>query len=348
MYKLPTIRWENGKVILIDQTRLPLEYRELECSNYLDMADAIKKLKVRGAPAIGVAAAYGIVLGAMAIKTDNKEEFIKKVYDIAEEIKSTRPTAVNLFWAVNRMLNKLNMNRDKNIDDIKKLLLDEAQKMAQEDVETNRMIAENGKDLIKDGFSILTHCNTGALATVDIGTALGIIVAAHKEGKKIHVFVDETRPLLQGARLTAWELNREGISMTLITDNMAAFFMSKKKVDMVIVGADRIALNGDTANKIGTYGLAVLAKYHNIPFYVAAPLSTVDFGIKSGQEIPIEERNPEEVTNIAGIRVAPEGVKVSNPAFDVTPGELITAIITEKGIAYPPYCQSLLKLKSKI
>jgi len=332
---------------LIDQTVLPHEKKYIRCYTCNDVAQAIKDMIVRGAPAIGVSAAYGLVLGAAEYKSDDIEGFINHIEAAAETLRKTRPTAVNLFWAIQRMLKVVRDNKDKPVDDIKDMMLNEANNMAQEDIEINRRIGRWGQELIKDGDVILTHCNAGALATVGYGTALGVIRAAHEAGKNISVFADETRPYLQGARLTAWELMEDGIPVTLITDNMAGYFMKNGTITAVIVGADRIAANGDVANKIGTYSLAVLAKENDIPFYVAAPVSTLDLSLESGQHIPIEERDEREVTHIGGIRVAPYGVKVANPAFDVTPHIYVTAIITELGVVYPPYCENLKKLIKK-
>ncbi len=310
---------------LIDQTVLPHEKKYIRCYTCNDVAQAIKDMIVRGAPAIGVSAAYGLVLGAAEYKSDDIEGFINHIEAAAETLRKTRPTAVNLFWAIQRMLKVVRDNKDKPVDDIKDMMLNEANNMAQEDIEINRRIGRWGQELIKDGDIILTHCNAGALATVGYGTALGVIRAAHEAGKNISVFADETRPYLQGARLTAWELMEDGIPVTLITDNMAGYFMKNGTITAVIVGADRIAANGDVANKIGTYSLAVLAKENDIPFYVAAPVSTLDLSLESGQHIPIEERDEREVTHIGGIRVAPYGVKVANPASDVTPHIYVTA-----------------------
>lgn len=337
--------YENGVLRLLDQTKLPAETIWHELTTHEQVAKAIKDMIVRGAPAIGATAAYGMVIGVNGIETANRDEFFEKLESIADEMKNTRPTAVNLFWAVDRMVKKANENKDKSINEIKRIMLEEARKMDREDVESNRKIGEYGNQLIKSGDTILTHCNAGSLATCDYGTALGVIRAAHEAGKKIHVFADETRPYLQGARLTAYELMQDGIPVTLICDNMAGYFMRKGEISCCIVGADRIAANGDTANKIGTYTVAVLAKENNIPFYVAAPVSTIDFSIATGDEIIIEERDHREVTHIGNIRLAPEGVAVKNPAFDVTPNCYITAIITEKGILYPPFSDSIRKLK---
>lgn len=337
--------FENGVLKLIDQTKLPVETVWHEYKSYKQVAKAIKDMIVRGAPAIGVTAAYGMVIGANGINTDDRDEFFKELNEIAEEMKNTRPTAVNLFWAVDRIMKKAYENKDRSIDEIREEMLSEAQKMDREDVEKNRRIGEYGNQLINNNDTILTHCNAGSLATCDYGTALGVIRAAHEAGKEIQVYADETRPYLQGARLTAYELMHDGIPVTLICDNMAGYFMRKGEINCCIVGADRIALNGDTANKIGTYTVAVLAKENNIPFYVAAPSSTIDFSIATGEEIIIEERDHREVTHIKGIQLAPDGVKVKNPAFDVTPNSYITAIITERGILYPPFTESIKKLK---
>ncbi|MHA1506562.1 MAG: S-methyl-5-thioribose-1-phosphate isomerase [Candidatus Asgardarchaeia archaeon] len=333
-----TIRFEENKVVMIDQNLLPTELKELECRTYKEVAEAIRTMKIRGAPAIGVAAAMGIALAAINSKAKSKEELLNDVKKAADELRSTRPTAVNLFWAIERMLKCVDV--EESIEGIKERLLKEALKMAEEDVDTNMKIGEFGKNLIEDGDRILTHCNAGSLATVYYGTALGVIRAAFEEGKKIEVFADETRPKLQGARLTAFELSYDGIPVTVITDNMAGYLMSKGMIDKVIVGADRILRTGHVINKIGTYSLAILAKYHGIPFYVAAPTSTFD--LKSElKDVIIEERDPREVTHINGVRIVPEGVKVMNPAFDITPPELLSAIITEKGILKKPYEKSI-------
>ncbi|MFS8500697.1 MAG: S-methyl-5-thioribose-1-phosphate isomerase [Caldicoprobacter sp.] len=342
------IEWKNDRLCLLDQTLLPHQKKYVECYTYSDVARAIKEMIVRGAPAIGVSAAYGMVLGAAEYKGDDVEGFIKHLEKVSELLKDTRPTAVNLFWAIERMLKVAYDNRQASVEDIKDLLLKEADRMAQEDVETNRRIGYFGQQLLQDGAVVLTHCNAGALATVGYGTALGVIRAAREAGKNISVYADETRPYLQGARLTAWELMEEGIPVTLITDSMAGYFMKKGIISAVIVGADRIAANGDVANKIGTYTLAVLAKENRVPFYVAAPLSTLDLSIESGDDIPIEERDEREVTHIGGVRIAPYGVKVANPAFDVTPNQYVTAIITDAGVVYPPYKQNLQKLVNKV
>jgi methylthioribose-1-phosphate isomerase len=331
------INFNNNILELIDQTKLPNERVILRCRTYDEVARAIRDMVVRGAPAIGITAAYGLAIGAFAIEAETSTQFFDKFESICETMRSTRPTAVNLFWAVERIRSKALSSKDRNIDEIRNIILSEAVLMDKEDVDTNHLIGRHGSSLIKDNWTVLTHCNAGALATADYGTALGVIRAAHESGKKIHVIADETRPYLQGARLTAWELKEDGIPVSLICDNMAGHFMKLGKIDCVITGADRIASNGDAANKIGTYSLSVLAKENNIPFYIAAPISTIDFSIESGSQIPIEERNPQEVTHIKGIRIAPEGVNALNPAFDVTPAKYITAIITEKGVVYPPY-----------
>jgi methylthioribose-1-phosphate isomerase len=339
------MRWtEEGCLELLDQTRLPLEIKYLKCTDYPDVAGAIKCLAVRGAPAIGAAAAYGLALAAQRIKAGAKEEFVANVEEVARQLAATRPTAVNLSWALERLLQKLRGVDSGDPGALRAALLEEAHAIYSEDVAGNRKMGEYGQELIPDGARILTHCNAGALATAGYGTALGVIRAAREAGKNVSVFADETRPLLQGARLTAWEMLQEGIPVTLITDNMAGYLMAMKKVDLVIVGADRIAANGDVANKIGTYGVAVLAGEHGIPFYVAAPLSTVDLSLPAGDRIPIEEREHHEVTSFAGQPVAPPGVKVWNPAFDVTPNRLVTAIITDRGVVYPPYTENLKKI----
>ncbi|HAS17653.1 MAG TPA: S-methyl-5-thioribose-1-phosphate isomerase [Nitrospiraceae bacterium] len=333
---VPTIEWKDGVVRMLDQTRLPLEVTFFDCRTYHDVAKGIKDLIIRGAPAIGIAAAMGVALGAQEINTKNFKNFYDELEKVCNHIGSTRPTAVNLFWAINRMKEFTLSNKEKPIIEIKKVLIDEANRILQEDIEACKTMGRHGAQFIKDGDTILTHCNAGALATGGYGTALGVIRAAKEEGKEIKVFADETRPVLQGARLTAWELMEDGIAVTLITDNMAGYFMKKGMINLCIVGADRIARNGDVANKIGTYSVAVLAREHGIPFYVAAPLSTIDFNIPSGEHIPIEERNPAEVSHIFGkTQIAPSKVRILNPAFDVTPARYIAAIITEKGCFKP-------------
>jgi methylthioribose-1-phosphate isomerase len=328
------IEWKGDMVKLLDQTLLPAEEVYLEITEYHEIMTAIKELKIRGAPAIGVAGAYGMVLGAMQILAKSKATFLSELHDVAIAISGTRPTARNLFWAIERM--ELAAVKGKNVEEIKTILLKEAKKIHNEEADATIELSKNGQELIKDGYTILTHCNTGPLATTGYGTALGIIIYAHMQGKKVQVYADETRPLLQGARLTTWELRKIGIPVTLITDSMAGYFMKKGKIDCVIVGADRIAANGDTANKIGTYSVAVLAKENRVPFYVAAPTSTFDLSLSTGARIPIEQRNQAEVTHIKGIAIAPRDVNAANPAFDVTPNKYITAIITEKGIIRKP------------
>lgn len=340
---MDTMRWVDGCLEILDQTLLPGKQAYIRCRCYDNVGQAICRLSVRGAPAIGTAAAYGLYLGAVAVKAENRPEFIDQVEKVAAELVATRPTAVNLQWAVDRLLGVLR-NTAGDVSELKKALLAEAHAIHQEDLDNNKKMGAYGQVMVPQKAAILTHCNAGALATAGVGTALGVIRAAHRAGKQVEVYADETRPLLQGARLTTWEMLQEGIPVTLITDNMAGYLMAQGKVDLVIVGADRIAANGDTANKIGTYSVAVLAKEHGIPFYVAAPMSTIDFGISSGSEIPIEFRDQQEVTHFAGVRVAPEGVEVWNPAFDVTPAPLIKAIITDLGVAYPPYNATLAKM----
>jgi methylthioribose-1-phosphate isomerase len=329
---------------MIDQTRLPGEEIYNIYTDFQGVAEAIRGMIIRGAPAIGVAAAMGIALGARGIIADTHESFFKQLDNICDVMARTRPTAVNLFWAINRMKQVARSNQDQSLDAIRDILKSEAIGIEEEDVAICREIGTNGLSLIKEGATILTHCNAGGLATAGYGTALGVIRAAHEAGKNIRVIADETRPWLQGARLTAWELMKDGIPVTLISDNMAGWLMQKGEIDCCVVGADRIAANGDTANKIGTYSVAVLAKEHNIPFYVAAPISTLDLSLSSGEQIPIEERTVTEVTEIKGIRIAPAGVKVRNPAFDVTPARYVTAIITEKGIARGDYTSQLRAL----
>jgi len=336
------IEWKGDMVKLLDQTLLPAEEVYLEITEYHEIMTAIKELKIRGAPAIGVAGAYGMVLGAMQILAKSKATFLSELHDVAIAISGTRPTARNLFWAIERM--ELAAVKGKNVEEIKTILLKEAKKIHNEEADATIELSKNGQELIKDGYTILTHCNTGPLATTGYGTALGIIIYAHMQGKKVQVYADETRPLLQGARLTTWELRKIGIPVILITDSMAGYFMKKGKIDCVIVGADRIAANGDTANKIGTYSVAVLARENGVPFFVAAPVSTLDLTLASGDQIPIEQRAAAEVTHVFGHRVAPEGTVVENPAFDVTPSRYVTAIITENGVARAPYEESLKKI----
>jgi methylthioribose-1-phosphate isomerase len=329
--------WHNNSVSLIDQTRLPNEYAFVEIHRCSDMAQAIKTMIVRGAPAIGVAAAYGMYLGAREIETSDRNQFLTQLEQVAQLLRTTRPTAVNLFWAISRML-KIAYETLGTVEDIKETLLNTARSINAEDLQTCYAIGDNGLKILpqtQEKVTILTHCNAGALATAGYGTALGVVRSAFREGRLARVFADETRPRLQGAKLTAWECVQEGIPVTLITDSMAAHCMKQGLIDVVVVGADRIAANGDAANKIGTYSLALVAKAHNIPFYVAAPLSTVDFSLSHGNEIPIEERDPEEIYQVGETIITPTGAEFYNPAFDVTPAQLITAIITENGVFAP-------------
>jgi methylthioribose-1-phosphate isomerase len=337
-----TIEWKDDGVQMIDQRILPAkeEYHTYRTAG--EVAEAIKSMVIRGAPAIGVAAAMGIALGAQQL--DSEDGLEERFEQICSTLHDTRPTARNLFWAIERMKSVFDLHRQEGLESLKRALKDEALNIHAEDIEINRRMGQFGQELLKERTTVLTHCNAGALATAGYGTALGVIRAAREEGKEVHVFADETRPFLQGARLTAWEMVKENIPCTLITDNMAGHFMKSGRIDTVIVGADRIARNGDTANKIGTYSVAVLAREHGIPMYVAAPLSTIDLSLDTGEQIPIEERAASEVGEVQGHRVAPEGVGISNPAFDVTPARFITAIITEAGIAYPPYTESLVAL----
>lgn len=336
-----TIDWTDGKVMMLDQSRLPLEVRYIECTDYEMVAEGIRKLWIRGAPAIGIAAAMGIALGAQEIKAGSFEDFSLQLEPVFSTIIATRPTAVNIEWAAARLKKLLLSNKGKSIGELKKLLVEEAKGILKEDIEVNKRIGRLGAGLIKSGNTIITHCNAGSLATGGYGTATAPIRVAVEEGKKIHVFADETRPVLQGCRLTAWELMQDGIPVTLITDNTAGAIMKRGEIDLAIVGTDRTAANGDVANKIGTYTLAILCKEHGIPFYVAAPTSSIDFTIDSGDLIPIEERDPEEVTTIGGCQIAPDGVDVRNLAFDVTPAKYVTRIITEKGIFKPENLRDL-------
>jgi len=334
-----TIQWTSDGVVMIDQTRLPREEVYVTCRDYREVADAIRTMVIRGAPAIGVAAAMGVALGALR-STNLDAEFDT----ICDTLARTRPTAVNLFWAIDRMKRVYRSLQGCSVETIRERLVAEAIEIRREDIAINEAIGRHGAELIPDGKTVLTHCNAGALATAGYGTALGVIRAAVAAGKKIDVFADETRPFLQGARLTVWELMRDGIPATLITDNMAGHFLKTGRIGCVVVGAYRIAANGDVANKIGTYSVAVLARENGVPFYVAAPVSTLDLTLASGDLIPIEQRPAEEVTHVFEVPIAPEGVAVENPAFDVTPNRYVTAIITERGIARPPYTESLKKL----
>lgn len=340
------IRWEKDRLLLLDQTRLPEKETYVTCRTYQDAARAIKTMIVRGAPAVGITAAMGIALGAQAIPGGGKKKFLARFEKICNAIGSTRPTAVNLFWAIERMKVLVHQEPFPPLPDLKEQLKQEAEAILAEDILGNKRIGRYGSRLIKDGDTILTHCNAGALATGGYGTALGVVRGAMEQGKKIAVIADETRPFLQGARLTAWELKKDGIPVTVITDNMAGAMMRQKRINAVIVGADRIAANGDVANKIGTYSLALLAKEHRIPFYVAAPLSTIDFAVKTGEKIPIEERNGKEVSHFQGKRLVPRGIAVWNPAFDVTPQKLVSALITDAGIVRRPYRRNLKRLLS--
>jgi methylthioribose-1-phosphate isomerase len=341
---IPTISWKNGNVKLIDQTKLPGKFVFITCRDVETLWHAIKRLSVRGAPALGVAAAFGILLGLKKFKGNNSKDFLRHIEKVAQYIGTSRPTAVNLFNALEQMLDVAREHSTSSVVEMKKRLTKEATRILEEDRRTCRLIGNYGEKLIKSGTNILTICNAGALATVDYGTALGVFYSAKAAKKKFHVYSCETRPLLQGARLTVWELLQEKIPTTLICDNMAATLMKQGKIQAVIAGADRIAANGDTANKIGTYSLAVLAKYHQIPFYIAAPFSTFDLHTPSGEKIPIEERPRYEVTHFSGQPTTVDAVDVCNPAFDVTDHQLISGIITEKGIIYPPYKINIRKI----
>ncbi len=341
---LETLKWTDSGVLFIDQTKLPVEEIWVNCPNYEAVANAIRTMIVRGAPAIGVAAALGIALGARELNVTSISEFRNGFGQICRVMGETRPTAVNLFWAIRRMRRRFEEISGRPIPLIKQALIDEALSIHAEDIATNRAMGMNGASLMPDAGGVLTHCNAGALATAGYGTALGVIRAAVEAGKQIHVFADETRPFLQGSRLTAWELMKDNIPVTLISDNMAGAIMAQGKIQAVIVGADRIAANGDTANKIGTYSVAILAREHGIPMYVAAPFSTVDLETADGSGIPIEQRASTEVTHLGGQQIAPTGCLVENPAFDVTPARYIRAIITERGIATAPFNESLQKL----
>lgn len=345
MKEIKTIEFKDDILYLIDQRKLPIAYEIFQCKDYRDVDFAIKDMVVRGAPAIGATAAYGVVLAAKEFLNEEKEVFLSKMDEALNILNNSRPTAVNLMWAIGKMRRLIEENKDLSIEEIYQKIREEADRIYEDDIKTNKAMAKHGNEVIKEGATILTHCNTGALATVGYGTALGVVREAHYSGKNIFVYADETRPRLQGGRLTAWELVQEGIPAKLIADNVAATLIRDGKIDVILVGADRIASNGDTANKIGTFMLSVVAKAYNVPFYIVAPTSTIDFDIESGQEIEIEERDSTEVTHIEGIRVAPEGIDVYNPAFDVTPWENITGIITEKGIIRAPYKENIMKLK---
>lgn len=343
---IKTLAWTDDGVVMIDQRLLPTEEVYPVFKTYNEVAYAIKEMVVRGAPAIGVSAAMGVALGARDIASDDPAEFESQFQNICEVLAGTRPTAVNLFWAIERMRNLYTKLKAENnsLANIRLALIEESKRMHDEDIDINKAMGKNGAALIPDEATVLTHCNAGALATAGYGTALGVIRAAIEAGKKVAVFADETRPFLQGARLTAWELHKDNIPVTLITDNMAGHFMKAGKIDCIVVGADRIAANGDVANKIGTYSVAVLAKENNLPFYVAAPISTIDLQTKTGDDIPIEERPQLEVTHVKGAQLSPDGISIANPAFDVTPNRYVTAIITERGVARASYEESLRTL----
>jgi len=345
---IQTLEWTDKGVRFIDQTKLPTEEVYVLCATYQQVADVIRNMVVRGAPAIGVAAAMGIALGVKNSKAETGSDLKKDFESICKAIAETRPTAVNLFWAIRRMQDKFESLRVRPVAQIQSALIEEAQRMHAEDIAANQAMGRHGATLMPSSGGVLTHCNAGALATAGYGTALGVIRAAIEQGKKIHVYADETRPFLQGSRLTAWELMKDGIPTTVISDNMAGAMMKQGKIGAIVVGADRIAANGDVANKIGTYTVAVLAKEHGIPFYVAAPISTVDLETADGSGIPIEQRSGKEVTHIAGKQMVPNGVEVENPAFDVTPAKYVAAIITERGIAKAPYEESLRKLADAV
>jgi len=345
MKEIKAIEFKDDVLHLIDQRKLPITFEIFECKTYKEVDFAIKDMVVRGAPAIGATAAYGVVLAAKEFMNNSKEEFFIEIEKALGILNKSRPTAVNLMWAIKRMRNLIEENKEKSIKEIYVKIITEADNILKEDIETNKKMGRYGNEIIPQKATILTHCNTGALATAGFGTALGVVREAFYTGKDILVYADETRPRLQGGRLTAWELRQEGIPSKLIADNVAATLIRDGKIDVILVGADRIALNGDTANKIGTFMLSVVAKVYNVPFYIVAPTTTIDFDIETGEEIEIEERNSEEVTHIENTRIAPEGMEVFNPAFDVTPNENITGIITEKGIVKAPYRENILKLR---
>lgn len=338
-----TLEWRDRVVRMIDQRKLPGELVYVEIRDYQTIARSISEMWVRGAPAIGAAAAFGLALAAMDSSAATREDFVAELERVGRELYATRPTAANLGWAIKRILKKIRA-ANVPVPDLRELVMTEAQAIADEDVALNQRMAEHGASLINDGDTIIHHCNTGPLATVDVGTALGCIIQAHRQGKKIHVLVDETRPRLQGARLTAWELMQYGVPMTLIADNASGHYLYRGLATKVFYGADRVAANGDVANKIGSYKLAVVAHENNVPVYSVMPTSTIDMSLASGRDIPIEERGADEVTTIDGVRIAPEGVHVGNPAFDVTPNKYLTAIVTERGIVYPPFTENLLRV----
>ena len=340
---LRTIEMIEGVVKMIDQRKLPRQFEIVECRDYAAVATAIKDMTIRGAPAIGAAAAFGLALAARESRATKRDDLLKDLATAEKILRVTRPTAINLMWALERVMREA---RSTNLDanGLRDFVVAAAQRIAEEDVAINMAMAKNGAELINDGDTVLTHCNAGALATVDVGTALGVIMQAHKQGKKIHVLVDETRPRLQGARLTAWELTQAGVPMTLIADNASGYYMRVGKIQKCFVGSDRVAANGDVANKIGTYKVAVVAHENSIPFYAVMPTSTIDMNLAHGDDIPIEERDAREVTHIEGVPIAPEGVRVGNPAFDVTPNKYITALVTERGVVYPPFVENLQKI----
>jgi methylthioribose-1-phosphate isomerase len=343
-----TLEWTDSGVRFLDQTKLPTEETYVTCKTHQQVADVIRNMVVRGAPAIGVAAGMGIALGVMNSKAETAADLKKEFDEICKMLGETRPTAVNLFWAIRRMQEKFELLRVRPVPQIQQALIEEARRMHAEDIAANQAMGRHGATLMPASGGVLTHCNAGALATAGYGTALGVIRAAVEQGKQIHVYADETRPFLQGARLTAWELMKDGIPTTVISDNMAGTMMKQGKIGAIVVGADRIAANGDVANKVGTYSVAILAKEHGIPFYVAAPISTVDLATPDGNGIPIEQRNTKEVSHIAGKQMVPDGVKIENPAFDVTPAKYVTAIITERGVAKAPYSESLRRLVEEV
>ena len=341
---IPTIEWHNNKIRMIDQRKIPAKIQWYVCRGYRDVISAIRKMVIRGAPAIGVAAAMGLALGAESIKTSRYDLFRKRLGEMADELFAARPTAVNLKWAIERMISLVDTHNDLPVDKIKHSLRKESQKIFDEDIQTNKKMGINGQTLIPDNATVLTHCNAGSLATAGYGTALGVIRSAVENGKKVKVIADETRPWFQGLRLTSFELIQDNIPVTVIADNAAGYLMRRGEIDLVITGADRIALNGDVANKIGTYQVAVLSNENNIPFYVAAPFSTIDITLKNGDMIPVEIRSPEEITRPFNKEIGPKGVFALNPAFDITPSKYVSGIITEKGILKPPYMESITSL----
>lgn len=345
MAEIKSIEFKDDVLYLIDQRKLPTEYEIFECKDYRDVDFAIQDMVVRGAPAIGATAAYGVVLAAKEFLSLEKSKFFEEMKKAMEKLNQSRPTAVNLMWAISKMKSLIDENKELETSEIYGKIKEKADEIFNDDIKTNKAMAKHGNEIIKQGARILTHCNTGALATVAYGTALGVVREAHYTGKDIFVYADETRPRLQGGKLTAWELLQEGIPAKLIADNVAATLIRDGKIDIILTGADRVANNGDSANKIGTFMLSVIAKVYDVPFYIVAPTTTIDFEMESGDGIEIEERSSDEVTHINGLRIAPEGIGVYNPAFDVTPHENITGIITEKGILRPPYKESIMKLK---